>query len=424
MKYLIIGNSTAGLAAVEAIRESDRKGTITVVSDERHQPYSRPLITYWLAGKADDRKMHYKGKDYMKKKRVNLVLGKRAVRLDTRQKTVTLDDGKMLEYDRLLIATGGTPINPQLKGSNLKGVYNLTTWDDAKKVGEYVRENLVKHATVIGGGLIGLKATEALAELGLKVTVLELSDRILASTLDRKASEMMIDYLRKKGIDVMTGNTAEEILGGEMVEGVKLKDGRTIKTQMVIVAIGVRPNTSLAGGTPIKVNRGILVDGNMQTNVKGVYAAGDAAEAMDTLMEAPRTIAIWPLAVRQGRVAGQNMAGRKTEYGGGFPMNSVEICGMPTISAGITDPKEKGYELLEQQKAGEGSYRKVVLKDGRLVGMILLGDVERAGIFTGLIEGKVDVSAVKEHLLHDDFGLIMLPKGYKKHLVTGPGMEV
>lgn len=425
MRHVIIGNSTAGIAACEAIRSLDKKGSITVVSDEPYHAYSRPLITYWLAGKVGDREMYYKGRSYFRKLGVSEILGREAVKLDTVGKVVVLEDGRRLSYDRLLLASGGKPIIPPVKGGDLGGVFTFAKWDDAKSVRSYINKNKVDKVVVVGGGLIGLKTTEALVELGLDVTVLERSDRILSATFDGKASQLMLDYLLDKGVEVLTENTVEGVVGGKgKVSGVILKDGRKLSCGMVVLAIGVKPNIDLTEGTEIKTNKGVLTDRHMETSVSGVFAAGDVVEAYDTSVDAPRTIAIWPLAVRQGRIAGLNMAGERVEYHGGFPMNSVEIHGLPTISAGVTDPKESGYSTVEEYKPEESVYRKVVLKDGKIKGIVFVGRIERAGIFTGLIESGLDVSKLKEHLLHDDFGLITLPREYRKHLVTGVGMDV
>lgn len=425
MRYAIIGCSTAGNAAVEAIRSVDNTGSITVISDEKHNPYSRPLITYWLAGKVDDKRMHYKGKDFFKKHKVKALLGKKAVSVDANKREVKLEDGVRIPYDRLLIATGGSPIKPPIKGSELSGVFSFTRWDDAISVKDFIKKNNASDVVVVGGGLIGLKTTEALVDLGLNVTVLELADRVLSATFDVRASDVLMDYLRDKGVSILTGNTVEEIQGsGGRVSGVVLRDGRTLSCGMVVLAIGVKPNVALVDGAGVEVGRGIVVDERMESSVADVYAAGDVVEARDNSIDSSRTIAIWPLAVRQGRIAGLNMAGADAKYPGGFPMNSVEIHGLPTISVGVTDPQDKGYSVIKEYKPEEHVYKKIVLKDGVIRGVIFVGKVDRAGLFTGLIESGMDVSKIKEHLLNEDFGLITLPRDFRKHVVSGPGVEV
>ncbi|HID95532.1 MAG TPA: NAD(P)/FAD-dependent oxidoreductase [Candidatus Latescibacteria bacterium] len=432
MNYVIIGNSTAGVAAIEAIRECDKDGRITVISDEPYANYSRPLISYLLAGLVSADKMPYRTGDFYKDNRVELILSKRADRLDLETREVILQDGKRVPFDRLLIATGGIPIVPEIKGINLNGIFTFTRWIDAERIKKYIEDNGVEKALVVGGGLIGLKATEALMELGIKVTIVELADRILSATFDKKASKIIEDALSQMGCRLITSNTVVEFSGeGQKVEQALLRDEETVPADLVIIAIGVRPNVELPVHTPIKVNRGILVDDLMQTSVKDVYAAGDCCEARDALLNINRPIAIWPNASRQGKIAGYNMAGVRREYRGGFAMNSVELCGIPTISVGTTDPSalpgtgpEGEYEVLDHLDENRAVYKKLVLRDNTIVGAIFINDIDRAGIYTGLISDKVDVSSFRAHLLKEDFGLISLPKEYRKHLVTGEAIEI
>jgi NAD(P)H-nitrite reductase large subunit len=425
MNYVIIGNSASGVAAAQAIRECDKKNRITVISDEPHSNYSRPLISYLLGKKVVLDKMVYRGKDFYRDNKVELFLNKKAAKLDPEKKWVILSDGQKIWFDKLLIATGGTPTVPEVKGSNLNGVFTFTKLSDAQKIETYIKANKVKEAIVIGGGLIGLKATEALIELKIKVTIVELANRILSSTFDQKASGLIERGLEKIGCRLLTNNRVVEIKSkNRKVNEVILKDRKKVPASLAIMAIGVRPNIKLVKNTSIKTNKGILVDNFMQTSVKDIYAAGDCCEAKDLLLNINRPIAIWPVAVKQGKIAGYNMAGVKKEYPGGFAMNSVELCGIPTISVGETCPGEKGYQVLEHFDEEKSVYKKIVLKNSRIVGAIFVGDIERAGIYTGLIKDKVDTTSFKEHLLRKEFGLISLPKEYRKHLVTGEGIEV
>jgi NAD(P)H-nitrite reductase large subunit len=438
MRHVIIGNSAGGIAAIEAIRECDKKGEITVISDEPrisvrgkpHINYSRPLISYLLGEKVTLDKMPYRGEDFYKDNRIELILNRRATKLNLKKKEVVLAGDRKLPFDKLLIATGGMPVIPEIKGLNSGGVFTFTKLADARNIKDYIRINEVKEAVVVGGGLIGLKATEALMELKIKVVIVELADRVLSATFDRKASSIIENALGKKGCELIANNTIVEINPvpasrsgvknkNERVEGVILRDGKKISASLVIVAVGVRPNIELVKNTPIKTNKGILVDAFLQTNIKDIYAAGDCCEAKDLLLEMKHPIAIWPAAVRQGKIAGFNMAGARKEYPGSFAMNSVELCGIPTISVGETYPEGKGYQVLECFDQKNSVYKKIVLKNNKVVGAIFVGDIERAGIYTGLIKDKVDAASFKEHLLKEDFGLISLPKEYRKHLVAG-----
>lgn len=418
MQYIIIGNGVAATSAIEIIREIDKKSKITIISDEQYVNYSRPLISYFLKRKVILKKMFFREKDFYKDNKVELILNKKAIKLDVKQKFVILSDRRKIPFDKLLITTGGTPIIPDIKGGNYQGVFTFTKFSDAQRIERYIKDNKVKQAVVIGAGLIGLKATEALVELGIKVTIVELADRILSTTFDRKASGIIEKALEKIGCRLITNNTVVEIKGkNKKTCAVILKDRKKIAAPLVIVAIGVRPNIELVKNTSIKVNKGILVDNFMQTNVKDVYAAGDCCEARDMLLNSRRTIAIWPAAARQGKIAGFNMAGRKKEYEGSFAMNSVELCGIATISAGETNSQKNNYQILEHFEPNKSVYKKIVIENKRIIGAIFVGDIERSGIYTGLIKEKVDVHSFKEQLLKEDFGLINLPKSYRKHLI-------
>lgn len=430
VNYLIIGNSASGIAAIEAIRECDKKGRITVISDEKYYNYSRPLISYLLAKKINPKDISYKGKEFYRKNDVDLILNKKATALDTKKKLVILKGDKRIKFDKLLLATGGAPFAPKIKGVNLEGVFSFTKLSDAENIEKYIKTNKVKEAVVIGGGLIGLKATEALLTLKMKINIIELADRILSATFDKKASGMMSASLRKAGCNLVTENTVDEIVSAKdfKVKGVLLKDKKRIDCGMVIIAVGVIPNIELVEKSPIKINRGILVDDFMRTNIKDIYASGDCCEGKDLLLGINRSIAIWPVAVRQGKIAGYNMASglqyindweSKRKYQGGLAMNSVELCGIPTISIGQTKGDTKECQVLEYYDKNKYVYKKIVLKDNKIIGAIFLGDIERAGIYTGLIKDKIDVSSFKESLLKEDFGLINLPREYRKHLVKG-----
>ena len=423
MNYTIIGNSAAAIGAVEAIRGHDRRGEIVVVSKEPYRVYSRPLITYLLAGQIAEDRMFYREKDFYRRRKIQTFLENEVEAIQPEQCRLLLNGGETLNFEKLLIAVGGSPIVPQVEGVHMKGVFAFMTWNDAKEMRRYMEEYPVESVVVIGGGLIGLKAAEAFMTLGLQVTVVELMDRVLSVTLDKRASEIVERQLKSRGIRLIADNTVEKILGNHnRAEGVILKDQRDINCQMVVFGIGVLPNIHLVKDTSICFNKGIQVDEHMETNVSGIYAAGDVVEIPDMLLETVRPIAIWPNAYKQGWIAGSNMAGIPKRYGGSFAMNSIDICGIPTISVGMTQASENGFEVLQQLDRKKEAYRKIILRDGVIVGAIFVGEIDRAGIYTGLIREKIDVSGFKDILLREDFGLISLPKEYRKHLVRGEGI--
>jgi len=414
LKYLIIGNSAAAVGAVEAIRRNDKGNSITMISDEPHHVYSRPLISYLLAGHTKEDKMYYRDESFYKENNVETVFNKRVTGVDTKKKQVILEDKKKIDYDKLLIATGGTPFVPPIKGKDRKNVYTFTKWSDATEILK-VSKN-VKKAVVIGAGMIGLKAIEGLNAIGIDVTVVELAPEVLSRALDKDASRIVQRKMEAAGVEVITNNEVVEISGkGNIASGVVLRDKKKIKCDLVIVAIGVIPNTGFIKESGIKINRGIVVDEKMGTNIKGVYAAGDVVEALNMLTNEKMPIPIWPLAYRQGSIAGDNMSGGSQVYKGGFPMNSIEFLGAPTISLGIIDPRGEGYESLIKNDAKNGNYKRIIIKNERLVGAILVGaDVDRAGILTGLIKEQKPVTAFKDKLLDRNFGFVHMSREHRR----------
>jgi len=407
----ILGNSVSAIGAIEAIRKVDKKIPITVISKEPYIAYGRPVISDFLKGKAKEEKLlSYRREGFYKENNVNLILNEEIVDIDTKKKKVISASGNEYKYTKLLISTGGVPFIPPFKGKDLKNVYTFTTLDDAKKLLSISKE--IKKAVVIGGGLIGLKAAEGLHAQGVKVSIVELMDRILSLAFDKVSGSIVENRMSDVGIDVYTEAVTEEILddGKGSVRGIRLKGGREIEGDIVVIAIGVVPNAPFAKKAGILMNRGILVDDHMETNIKGIYAAGDVAEAKQFLYEQKMLLPIWPDAYKQGRVAGYNMIGIERVYDGGLAMNSIELFGVSTISAGTHTPQNpEGYEFLIDVDERRYRYRKIALKDNKVVGFIFVGDIDRAGIFVGLIRDKVDVSAFKDKLLKKDFGFIDLP---------------
>jgi NAD(P)H-nitrite reductase large subunit len=428
IKHAIIGNSAAAVGAVEAIRQYDQDNPITIVSDEPYHTYSRPLISYLLGGLVGESQMNYRPADFYERHRIEAMLGVEVTGLNTQENRLLLQGGGTLEYDQLLIASGGKPFVPPVPGSDLEGIFTFTKWQEARRIDRYIQDRRVEAALVIGGGLIGLKTIEALIARKIKVTVVELADRVLSTIFDRTASKLAEDILRREQVQVRTGTTVQEIVGrGRWVDHAILRDGERIDCDLLVFAIGVRPNTGfISSDAGIEINRGICVDRTMRTTVHNVYAAGDCVEAYDMLIDADRPIAIWPTAYRQGHVAGCNMAGQDKIYDGGFPMNAMSVCDVPTISVGITDPPKDDaqYEIMDEYNRQTLCYKKLVLRNHRLVGGVFIGDIDRAGIYTGLIRDEVDVRPFKSHLMSGNFGLISLPQDYRKHLVVGEGIEV
>ncbi|MCJ7473233.1 MAG: FAD-dependent oxidoreductase, partial [Actinobacteria bacterium] len=438
--YLIIGNSASGLAAAESIRDTDKKGRLVVLTEEEYTNYSKPLITYYLAGKVSLGSIYFKPESFYKDNNIELLTSTKIKSIDTEKLEAVTGSGDRIKYKKLLIASGGRPIVPRIKisgrsgktilpfnsidssnYSEVGGIFTLTTLEDSIRIKNYIEKNEIKNITILGGGLIGLKSAEAFLEIGLKINIVELADRILAATFDSQASGIIENAIESTGSRIYKNNTIDEIFTGSgRICGYRLRDGRENDCDLLVIAIGVNPDLGFIKEGMIETSRGIKVDRKMQTSVDNVYASGDIIEGFDILLEENRNIAIWPLAVRQGNIAGSNMAGNPVDYEGGFFMNSVEILGIPSVSMGVTNlnmQDDNNIEIKKDFRPNQNLYKKIVIKDNKIIGVIMVGNIERAGIYSGLIKNKIDLSGVKENIFREDFGIIHLPAEYKKHLV-------
>jgi NAD(P)H-nitrite reductase large subunit len=421
VKYLIIGNSAGGIGAAEAIREVDEKGSMAIVSDEPYPVYSRTLISEYLGDGYSLERMLYRPADFYEKNNIGKFFNKKVVQLKAKEHTVKLESGKSIKWEKLLLATGGTPIIPDVPGVDLEGVFTFNKLDDAKAVDEFIKRYSKRiHAVVIGGGLIGASVSEALLKRDVRVTIVEMKDRVLNTILDEETSALEARALEEAGVVIITDHTAvriESYFPGE-VSGVSLDDGRSLPCEMVILAVGVRPRLEFIEKSGIKVNRGIVVDRHMTTSAPDVYACGDVAEAFDFVYGENRLTPIWPNAYIGGRTAGLNMAGQDEEYPGGTSMNAVKYYGVKLVSAGLVEPPDDSYEVIRETH--DDIYRKIILKDGKLVGLVFAGDIEMSGIIYSLMKDSIDVSGFKETLVSDDFGLTSLPEEIRKSRLETP----
>jgi NAD(P)H-nitrite reductase large subunit len=409
VKYLIIGNSAGGTGAAEAIREVDKAGVMTIISNEPYPAYSRPLISEYLASRCPLERMLFRSADFYEKNRIQAILGQKVVQLDISQHAIRLGSGVTMAWEKLLLAIGGSPIVPRIKGIDYNGVFTFGTLDDAKAIDQYL-DRRVERAVVIGGGLIGISVTEALVKRGIKVTTVEMKERILNTILDEEVSALAEERLKEAGVRVMTGRTVANInsYSGDTVTSVTTDNGMLIPCEIVIIAIGVQPRTELVTGTGIRINRGIVVDHYMATSSADVYACGDVVEAYDFVYGENRLTPIWPNAYLGGRIAGFNMAGVPTKYPGGTAMNSLKYFGLAIVSAGIVNLPDNSYEVIS--KKHDHTCRKVILKDGLVMGMVFTGNIEKSGIVFNLMKDRVNVEGFKQALVADDFGLASLPE--------------
>ncbi len=406
MNYVIIGNSAAAVGTISGIREIDSTGKITVISDEKYHTYSRPLISYWLEGKVSDKNIYYRPADYYEKNGVETILGKRVMKIDAEKKNVMLEDGLSVPYDKLMAATGSKPFVPPMNGLEKTNYHTFMSYDSVKAIRSELREGM--KVLIIGAGLIGLKAAEALSAYNTETTVVDMAGRILPSILDERAAAKMQKHIESKGVRFILGTSADELFEHKA----KLKNGEEVEFDMLIVAVGVRPNTELIADAGGKVERGIITDLTQKTTLDDIYAAGDCTVSRDASSDTEKILALLPNAYMQGEVAGRNMAGRENYYVNAIPMNAIGFFGLHIISAGSYD----GEEYITET---ENTYKKLVFRDNRLVGYILMGEVARAGIYTSMIKERIDLGDVDLEMLKDKPQMMMFGKARREEKLGG-----
>ena len=386
-QYVIIGNGIAAARCIEGIRSVDEAGKITVISEEQHPVYCRPLISYYLEQKTDLEKIHYRDADFYTKNNAEVLYGRRAVSLDPEKKTVEVDDGSRLPYDAVCVATGSSPFVPPFKGlDTVPKKFSFLTLDDTLALEQAIDES--SRVLIVGAGLIGLKCAEGIVERVASVTVCDLADRVLSSILDTDGAALMQAHLEEQGIRFFLSDSADHFEGNRAV----MQSGEIVDFDVLVLAVGVRANTGLVKDAGGEVNRGIVVTDRMETSLTGVYAAGDCAEGEDITSGQHKVIAILPSAAMQGFTAGVNMAGGDLVFDKGLPMNSIGFFGLHAMTAGT-------YEGEMYEERTEKSLKRLFTKDDELKGFILIGCDERAGIYTSMIREKTPLSSVNFELM-------------------------
>ncbi|RJQ51425.1 MAG: NAD(P)/FAD-dependent oxidoreductase [Desulfobacteraceae bacterium] len=395
MKYVIIGGSAASISAVEAIRSVDPDSQIDLFSDEKTPLFSRVLLPYYVAEELSKPMLNFRSADFFEQSAVTPHIGVRILEIQPASNSVKADDGKSYPYDRLLLATGGNAIVPKIPGVEKEGISTLKTMADAEKV----LNMKGKKAVVIGAGSIGVESSISLMRRGMKVTLLEQLGQVLPTVFDEEAASIIRKVIEDMGVEVITGERALEFKGNGRVTGVATR-AATIDCDMVLLAVGVRPSISLARDAGIAIGDmgGIKTDAQMRTNIENIYAAGDVCETFDIARNTHFINAIWPMAVEEGKVAGLNMAGRRSVFPGSVRMNSIgNFIGFPAMSMGVTHPSECSYAdencyFEEIKNRTKNVYKKIILKNGTIIGAIFVGQTQKSGIITTLMRKQVDVS--------------------------------
>jgi len=407
LKYVIIGNSTAAVGAVEAIRRNDRNGRIAIIGSEKYHVYSRPLISYLLLGKTDEERMKYRGDDFYSTHQCELKLGRTAQKIDVEQKCVILDNGETESYDRLLLATGSSPVVPPIPGlDKVEKKFTFTTLDDARALEGALFEGA--RVLILGAGLIGLKCAEGISKKKVEIICVDLSPKVLSSILDDQSSEMVRKHLEDHHIRFYLGR---QVTGFEGYTAV-LNDGTQIPFDVLVLAVGVRPNISLLRDAGGRTNRGILIDDHCRTSIPDIYAAGDCCESLDVSSGETKIMALLPNAYMQGECAGMNMSGVDYVFDKAIPMNAIGLFGKHIITAGTY----KGDTYFESD--GE-HFKKLFYSDNKLNGFILIGNIEKAGIYTALIREKTPLDTIDFELICQTPGLMAFSRETRAEKLGG-----
>lgn len=403
MRYVIIGSSAAGAQAAEDLRTLDKDSEIVVVSQEDCSPYSRCLISRYADGRLSESELYFKTKDFFKKYGIEEVLHATVTKIDRSAKKLICRNAQEIGYDKLLIATGARPRLPKIDGLNLAGVTCFHSLDDAYRVAKSVV--FAREAVVVGAGFVGLEAAYALTRLGLKVTVVERCSQILPNQLDAISSKIIQRDLEEMGVEVILNESLVSINGTESVCDVTTADKAHIKCEFVVIAAGITPNKELAEQAGLDIDKGILVDEFLMTSDANIFAAGDCIEIQDVSTGKRALSGTWFNAVLQAKFAARNMAGERKRYTGAVGIqNAVQFHHTPAISFGktlIEDESSDGYEVISIHSGN--MYKKLVLKEDKICGMIFVGDIAKSGFYAALIRHEVDVSKYRDKLLDHDF---------------------
>lgn len=379
-RYVIVGNGAAGFYAAQEIRRRDRTGTIALISDEPYPSYNRPMLTKAVLSGLTAEQIAVADQNWYEEHHIRQILGTKVLRLDPDRREAELSDGQKLSYDRLIYAAGSESFVPPIPGNDLQGVSVLRRLSDVQNVEKLMKTRNIRHAVVIGGGVLGLETAWELKKAGLLVTVLEAAPVLMGRQLDKEAGEWLKQAAKKSGIEIRTDADIASIDGEDGVAGVTLKDGKHFPAEIVILSAGVRANIKLAQETGMETGRGVLVNERMETNLQDIYACGDCAEYQGT------NYGIWSQAVEQGKTAGANAAGETLNYEPVEPALTFHGMGTALYAAGDNGRNQNLlYKTVEFRDEGKGKYRKYYFLNNRLCGVILFGDLSAMAKITELL---------------------------------------
>lgn len=396
MHYLVLGAGPAGVTAAETLRKHDKTAKITLMGGEPEPPYSRMAIPYYLIEKVGEDGTYLRQQpNHYESLNIDYVHGK-AVALHGKSKRLKLDDGSEVQYDKLLLCTGASPITPPIPGLDREGIYNCWTLEDARHIAKLAQKG--EPVVLMGAGFIGSIILESLALKGVNLTVVEMGDRMVPRMLDEVAGVMLQEWCEAKGVRVLTSTMISEVTDGPEGLTVHTKAGDKLDAKLLVVAAGVKPNIGFLASSGVQIEHGVLVDQYMRTSVPDVYAAGDMCQATDFSTQKAEMLAIQPVAVEHGRIAAQNMAGKTTPHEGSLNMNVLESMGLITASFGLWMGVEGGDSAKMVNKENN-RYLRLEFDGNKLVGGQAVGLTEHVGILRGLIQTELDLGHWKDKLM-------------------------
>ncbi len=389
MEHVIVGGGVAGTAAAEQIRKHDPGAVLTLITTEPYPLYSRVLLPEYLAGTMKESRLFIRKPEWYEQQRIHLRSGVSVESVKPAESRVLTSAGDSVGFDRLLLATGGVSFVPQVPGKEYKGVFTLRTLDDTKAIMAYIRHH--KRTVVLGGGVLGLEAGYGLLRAGNEVSVVEYFPRLLPRQMDVQGAALLQRTLERMGFRFHLHASARQIMGSGQVEGLLLEDGTRIECDSILISAGVRPNRRLADQLGLPIDKGVSVNDRMETVIPKIYAAGDLVEHRKVYY------GLWGAAQRQGEVAGVNMAGGNAVYAGTTISNQLKVAGVDLLAAGNIDPEDQ-MDSIVLKDDDASVYKKIVVRDGKIVGTILYGDVTDRAKLLKAIEQETPIGHMKERL--------------------------
>lgn len=399
MHYVIIGNGGAGISGLQAIREVDKESKVTIISREQYPAYSPCSLPSLLGGEIEQPTIFRFDKQFYHHLNAQFMKNTEALKIAPKDKEVRLANNQTIKFDKLLIAAGAKPITPKgMKGLKLDGVHVMGTLDSTLGIIDQINQG-VNHAVVVGGGFMGVETAVMLKQRGMDVSIVEMLPNILTRMLDPDMSQKVESILKEHGIRLIFNDSVKSINGSNKVTSVSLIK-ETLACDMVVIAIGVVPNTNMIKGSEIVADQGILVDSTMRTKARDIYAAGDIAEVREQIEGRKGSFAIWPNAIEQGRIAGLNMAGKSVEYGGVEVVNVLDVFDIPVVAMGSTSKEIGKCKIISRFTLQ--SYKKLLLKNNKILGLQFIGTIRNTGTFYSIMKKGDDVSNIEERLLDDN----------------------